>query len=235
MSASGQLVVTADDRRAWVWDAATGTIRQGLLLGPSGDITGVAFADGEDKVVACSADGSITIWSVTSGLLRRLGVGSPIFGMAAIPGQDRVVTFGSHLVMVWNATSGKPLRALDNSGNLQGLTVSSSGEVVAACRRSETGRAQQSVAIFGHMSGEGSRGPQEDADEGGRPRPPRSFDQPHARSKMGAQGSDSDSKPIRALLLAKPLRPIRRIGQGPPKTASLPKAARNTHMSKSEP
>ncbi len=68
--AAACLVAAAADRRLWIWDVSSGELC-GQLVGHEDVVTGCAIAHDGRTLVSSSLDGSLKVWDLADGTLRR--------------------------------------------------------------------------------------------------------------------------------------------------------------------
>lgn len=135
MSPCGRTVVTADFTMVVLWDPVTGH-RKNEISRPAGLFYRVAIANDGSQVFGVY-DHRLFISNSRKSSVSTVSTGENIINFALLPG-DRVVTFSEAQAVVWDIASGRRLRAL--SGGTGGVgnyttrvTVSASGDIVAAC------------------------------------------------------------------------------------------------------
>jgi WD40 repeat protein/serine/threonine protein kinase len=131
-SADGRRMLTADDRDAYIWDAASGALLH-TLTGHRNSVIGAAFSPDGARVVTASLDDTATLWDAATGRIIADLPGHAAMVMSPRWSGDgrRIATVSDDGFMrVFDGTSGAPLRqlrvdpagaevcALDAKGNL---------------------------------------------------------------------------------------------------------------------
>jgi WD40 repeat protein/serine/threonine protein kinase len=136
-SPDGQVVVTADDKAAQVWDSRT---NQRLFLLPHGEtVYDARFSGDGARIVTSSGDGAVRIWDASHGtLVRELRHGGPPrrYYATALSPDGRLVAaidITGAVVHVWDAGSGAPLAELPNDASgVPALAFSADGRWLAS-------------------------------------------------------------------------------------------------------
>jgi WD40 repeat protein len=101
-SPSGKLLASGSRAGAVVvWRMPDGAV-SARLQAHDGTVNGIAFVQGDTRLLTAGYDGSIALWRVNGRLLRRIDTPSPVFHMVADQALDRVVTaHGDGVVRIW--------------------------------------------------------------------------------------------------------------------------------------
>ncbi len=138
------IVTTARDRRVRFWS----TEREGIvpvLRGPPGEVTRVAYDSAGAHVLAASASGVVSVWTLDGSAppvnLRHPCLRRPceVLAAAFAPNGSRVVTAAGDSVRVWNVADPRAWRALGATpADLRDLVYSRDGERIVAVRGNGT-------------------------------------------------------------------------------------------------
>ncbi len=137
-----QLVTSASDGLARLWDVASGDLVH-TLAGHSGNLVGVAFSPDGVLVATAGVDGTARLWEAASGVPVRTLTGHSDTVMAVAFSPDGLlVTAGvDGRARLWDVASGAPVRTLaGHSGNLVGVAFSPDGVLVATAGVDGTAR-----------------------------------------------------------------------------------------------
>lgn len=148
-------------------DVSSGQTLQ-TLSGHTGRINSLAFSPDGGTLASGSDDGSIILWEVASGQVRQTLSGYPLImddGMAWFMGKVNNLAFSpdgktlasgssDYTLILWDVTSGKPLRLFASFGNQTGspnsIAFSADGSLLATLMPSATGEpAIQLVNVAG--------------------------------------------------------------------------------------
>jgi WD40 repeat protein len=138
-----RLATAGDDRKARIWDAASGQLL--LTLSGHGDrIWGVAFSLDGKRLATASLDNTAKVWDATTGKeLRTLsGHRNMVLGIAFSPDGKQIATASADkTAKVWDAVSGKELRTLSGrSGTVYGVAFSPDGKRLATASADKTAK-----------------------------------------------------------------------------------------------
>jgi hypothetical protein len=133
-SPDGKRILTADDRTAKVWDAATG--RELLdLKGHTHEVWSAAFSyDGKHIVTGC-LDKMVRVWNAATGqiVLTLNGHTDGVWSVAFSPDGKRIVSGSQdNTVRVWEAGKGHELLALKTGNFVLSVAFSPDGNRIAS-------------------------------------------------------------------------------------------------------
>mmetsp|Transcript_84977 Transcript_84977/g.245728 ORF Transcript_84977/g.245728 Transcript_84977/m.245728 type:complete len:468 (+) Transcript_84977:96-1499(+) len=128
---SARVVTGGMDGRAMVWDISSCSVLHKLVH--SGWVMDLALLDG-GRTLATSSTFGTALWSTESGRkLRQLSRR----GMSLLPFPDgrRLLLFGRHLAVVWDASTRRALHRLvpAATGEIEDAAISAGGDVLATC------------------------------------------------------------------------------------------------------
>jgi hypothetical protein len=105
-----QLVTTAWDNTARLWNAGTGSA-VGAPLAHDDVVQSIGFSRDGKKILTTSADGRVVVWDASTGrpLTDRLEAGVAGGGAVFGPDGNWLVTAGKGMIRLWDASTGLPM------------------------------------------------------------------------------------------------------------------------------
>jgi len=145
-SPDGRLMASgsADDGTVWLWDVATGAVRQTFKGGHSSSVLSVAFSPDGSLVASGSHNGIVKLWDAATGAVRQTleGRQSPARAVTFSPDGSLVASgFDDGTVKLWDAATGAVGQTLKGHSNwVRAVTFSPDGRLVASGSDDDTVR-----------------------------------------------------------------------------------------------
>lgn len=157
-SSEGSMVVTvaAQGGAIRLWDTHYGMSVSSGIKGFHRDVNFVAFSPNGLKVITCGRNGSIAVWDVNSGDLKKLEISEKYYRNVTLSPDGRyIVTAEDDGIQFWNTQSGELFRTL--KGIRAPFTFSPDGRKIAAQGDDDSVHVfdSQSGKILRTMEGEG--------------------------------------------------------------------------------
>lgn len=133
-SADGKLLLGADDKKFYFWDAKTGREVR-TFSGGQGDIMTMAVSPDNQLIASGSSDKTVTIWDYVAGQpLHAIRLNGMVFSLSFSPDSNQLVSVAEDgSISICDAKSGKQLKSLQESGiHFKSAVFSPDGQKMAA-------------------------------------------------------------------------------------------------------
>jgi WD40 repeat protein len=136
-----QVLASAEDGAARLWDAETGKELQRFYNGQGGYVWNCASLYDGKQVLTCGVDKRVTRWDAATGkMLHRYEQQHSTFRLAVAPGSETFAASGDgNRTIVWNTESGERVRSLrGHSDSVYGAAIDDEGRFLVTCGDDKT-------------------------------------------------------------------------------------------------